>query len=78
MSTPPSRSRTPEQILASIEENRRALTSSVVELQTGFANATNWRRQVRRKPREFAAAAAGAGFLLGGGIVALGGLLARK
>jgi len=69
--------RTPEEILASIEENRRALTNSVVELQTGVQQATDWRRQVRRRPREFAAVAAGAGFLLGGGIVALGGLLSR-
>jgi hypothetical protein len=73
-----SRNRTPEEIIASIEENRRALTNSVVELQTGFQQATDWRRQVRRRPREFAGAAAAAGFLLGGGIVALGGLLARR
>ena len=69
--------RTPEEIRASIEAHRLELSHSVTELTAGVQLATNWRRHVRRHPREFAGAAAAAGFLLGGGIVALGGLLSR-
>ena len=72
-----SRERTPEEIRASIEQNRQELTKAVVDLSTGVTQATDWRRQVGRRPQEFAGAAAAAGFLLGGGIVALGGLLSR-
>lgn len=71
----PPQSRTPEEIRASIESHRNELASSVVELSAGVQLATNWRRQVARHPKEFAGAAAAVGFLLGGGLVALGGLL---
>lgn len=69
--------RTPEQIRASIEAHRTDLARSVGELTVGVSQATDWRRHVRRRPTQFAGAAAAAGFLLGGGIVALGGLLSR-
>jgi ElaB/YqjD/DUF883 family membrane-anchored ribosome-binding protein len=72
-----STSRTPEQIRASIESHRSDLARSVGELTVGVNQATDWRRHVRRRPNQFAGAAAAAGFLLGGGIVALGGLLSR-
>lgn len=75
--TSPQRTRTPDEIRASIEEHRSQLVRSVTELTVGVQQATNWRRQVGRRPKEFAGAAAAAGFLLGGGIVALGGLLSR-
>ncbi len=67
--------RTPEEIRASIEAHRNDLASSVTELTVGVQQVTDWRRQVRRHPMEIAGAAAAAGFILGGGIVALGGLL---
>ncbi|MDQ8044854.1 MAG: DUF3618 domain-containing protein [Solirubrobacteraceae bacterium] len=69
--------RTPEEIRASIESHRADLAKSVGELTVGVNLATDWRRQVGRHPNEFAGAAAAIGFLLGGGIVALGGLLSR-
>jgi ElaB/YqjD/DUF883 family membrane-anchored ribosome-binding protein len=69
--------RTPEQIRASIESHRNELARSVTDLSVGVQQATDWRRHVRRNPTQFAGAAAAAGFLLGGGIVALGGLLSR-
>ncbi|MBO9535000.1 MAG: DUF3618 domain-containing protein [Solirubrobacteraceae bacterium] len=67
--------RTPEEIRASIESHRDDLTKAVGELTVATQQATDWRRQVGRKPIPFAGAAAAAGFLLGGGLVALGGLL---
>jgi dienelactone hydrolase len=69
--------RTPEEIRASIESHRQELAQSVTDLSVGVSQATDWRRQVSRHPQEIAGAAAVAGFLLGGGIVALGGLLSR-
>ncbi|MDO9357249.1 MAG: DUF3618 domain-containing protein [Solirubrobacteraceae bacterium] len=69
--------RTPDEIRASIESHRQDLAKSVTELSVGVSQATDWRRHVRRRPQQFAGAAAAAGFLLGGGIVALGGLLSR-
>lgn len=70
--------RTPEEIRASIERNRQELSRAVGELSTGVSQATDWRLQVRRRPKEIAGAAVGAGFLLGGGIVALGGILGGR
>lgn len=67
--------RTPEEIRASIEAQRNELASSVVELTAGVQLATNWRRQVARHPKEIGGAALAVGFILGGGLVALGGLL---
>lgn len=69
--------RTPEEIRASIESHRNELARAVTDLSVATTNATDWRRQVRRRPRELAGVAAAAGFLLGGGLVALGGLLSR-
>lgn len=67
--------RTPEEIRASIDAHRNQLTQAVGDLTVATQQATDWRRQVRRKPLPIAGAAAAAGFLLGGGLVALGGLL---
>lgn len=73
--TQPSAKRTPEEIRASIEAQRVELASSVTELTAGVNLATDWRRQVARHPKEIGGAALAAGFILGGGLVALGGLL---
>ncbi len=67
--------RTPDEIRASIEGHRNQLTQAVGDLTVATQQATDWRRQVGRKPLPFAGAAVAAGFLLGGGLVALGGLL---
>ena len=73
--SPQPKSRTPEEIRASIESQRGELTRAIGDLTVAANQATDWRRQVRRKPMPFAGAAVAAGFILGGGLVALGGLL---
>ncbi len=70
--------RTPEEIRASIEANRRALGTSMERLQNEIAVLTDWRRQLRERQREVAIGAAVAGFVIGGGIAAIGGLFRRK
>ena len=67
--------RTTDEIRASIEEHRLELAAAVAELTVGVNQATDWRLQVARHPQQLGGAAVAAGFLLGGGIVALGGLL---
>lgn len=69
--------RTPEEIRASIESHRTELARAVTDLSVATTNATDWRRHVRRRPRELTGVAAAAGFLLGGGLIALGGILSR-
>lgn len=65
--------RTPEQIRASIEANRVELGVSLERLRTEVAELTNWRRQIELHRREALVGAAVAGFVIGGGIAALGG-----
>jgi Protein of unknown function (DUF3618) len=67
--------RSTDEIRASIESHRNELTRAVGELSTAATQATDWRRQVARKPKPFAGAALTAGFILGGGLIALGSLL---
>jgi hypothetical protein len=67
--------RSPEQIRESIELNRRELGSSLEQLRTEVAALTDWRRQLREHRREALIAAAVAGFVIGGGIAGLGGLV---
>ena len=70
--------RTPEQIRASIEENRRALGSSMETLQSEIAVLTDWRSQIVKHQKQVVIGAAVAGFVIGGGIAAFGGLFRRK
>jgi hypothetical protein len=67
--------RTPEEIRASIEANREALATSVVRLRGEVAEITDWRRQLQRNQPVVLAASAVGGFLLGGGLAGLGGIL---
>jgi hypothetical protein len=77
MSTPePGRS--PDQIRASIEETRRELAFSVNDLRSKVDEVTDWRRQIAEN-RDAAMVAAGVvGFVVGGGVGALIGLLKRR
>ena len=70
--------RTPEQIRASIEANRVALGTSLEKLHGEIAVLTDWRGQLRKHQKNAVIGAAVAGFVLGGGIAAFGGLFRRK
>lgn len=60
--------RTPEEIRASIEQNRQELGMSLVRLRDEVTELTNWRGQLRRNEKNLQIAAATAGFVLAGGI----------
>ncbi len=67
--------RTPEQIRASIEQNRQELGSSIAVLRAEVTALTDWRQQLRDHRREALIAAAVAGFVIGGGIAGVTGVL---
>jgi len=69
--------RSPEEIRASIEANRAELGVSLTHLRGEVTALTDWRAHIRAHQREVLITAAVAGFVLGGGIAALGGLLRR-
>ncbi len=66
--------RTPEEIRGSIERNRNELGTAVQSLRTEVVKLTDWRSQLRRNEPTVLIGAAAAGFVLGGGIAALGAL----
>ena len=66
--------RTPEEIRASIEQNRQELGTSLEKLRHEVVVLTDWRAQLRANQEQLVRGAAVAGFVLGGGIAALGGL----
>jgi hypothetical protein len=70
--------RTPEEIRRSIEANRAELGMAVEKLRAEVAVVTDWRGQLRANQKNVLIGAAVAGFVLGGGIAAMGGLLRRK
>jgi hypothetical protein len=70
--------RTPEEIRASIEANRKELGTSLERLHGDIAVLTDWRGQLRKHQKQAVIGAAVAGFVLGGGIAAFGGLLRRR
>jgi dienelactone hydrolase len=67
--------RTPEEIRASIEQNRLELGSSLEKLRGEVEQLTDWRSQLRSHQQQVTVGAGAAGFVLGGGIAALGSLL---
>jgi hypothetical protein len=71
----PTPSRTPDEIRASIERNREQLGVSLEKLRVEVVELTDWRARARNHQRELTLGAAAAGFVLGGGIAGLGGLL---
>jgi hypothetical protein len=70
--------RSPEEIRQSIESNRHELVQSVDKLRAEVAVVTDWRRHLRRHKREVIIGAAVAGFVIGGGIAAMGGMFGRR
>ena len=70
--------RKPEEIRASIEANRAELAVSVGRLRGDVAQLADWRGFVSRHRTQVMVGAAVTGFVLGGGIAALSGVLARR
>jgi hypothetical protein len=70
--------RSPEEIRRSIEANRAELGMALEKLRTEVAVVTDWRAQIRANQKNVLIGAAVAGFVLGGGIAAVGGLLRRR
>jgi hypothetical protein len=66
--------RTPEEIRASIDQNRRELGTAVEKLRVEVVQLTDWRSQLRNHQQQVLIGAGVAGFVLGGGIAALGAL----
>lgn len=70
--------RSPEEIRASIEQNRAELGQSLERLRGEVVRLTDWRGQLRQHQPQATVAAGVAGFVIGGGIAALGGVLFRR
>jgi hypothetical protein len=75
---PSPQTRTPDEIRASIETNRAALAQSLVRLRGEVAEVTDWRKQILTHRKQVLIGAGVAGFVIGGGIAAIGGLFRRK
>ena len=67
--------RSPEEIRASIESNRQELGVALDRLRGEVAEATDWRKQIQTHQRQVITGAAVAGFVIGGGIAGLFGLM---
>ena len=67
--------RTPEEIRRSIEANRAELGVAVDRLRGEVAEISDWRKQLNKHRKQVLIGAAVAGFVIGGGIAALTGLV---
>ncbi|MFZ0089406.1 MAG: DUF3618 domain-containing protein [Solirubrobacteraceae bacterium] len=70
----PQPTRRPEEIRDSIERNRRELGTAVEQLRGEVVKLTDWRGQLRRYERPVLIGAGVAGFVLAGGVAAVGAL----
>jgi Protein of unknown function (DUF3618) len=70
--------RTAEEIRRSIEANRAELGMAVDRLRAEVAEIADWRKQINRRRKQFLIGAAVAGFVIGGGIAALGALVSGR
>ena len=75
---PPSGARTPAQIRDSIEHHRKELGRSVETLKAEVEHVKDWRGHIQRNKVPVIVGAALAGFVIGGGFAALGGLFSRR
>ncbi len=66
--------RTPEEIRASIEQNRQELGTAIERVRVEVVKLTDWRSQLRRYEPQVLIGAGVAGFVLGGGLAAIGAL----
>ncbi|MBV9006664.1 MAG: DUF3618 domain-containing protein [Solirubrobacterales bacterium] len=67
----PAPARSPQEIRASIEQNRQQLGTSLEKLRLEVGRLTDWRAQLRNHQREIMIGAGVAGFVLGGGVAAI-------
>jgi len=74
----PPQQRTSAEIRASIEANRAEFATSLDSLRGEVVKATDWRAQVTSHKREVMIGTAVVGFVLGGGLAALGGVFTRR
>ncbi len=70
--------RTPQEIKRSIEANRAELGLAVERLRGEVAEVADWRKHLRNNQKQILIGAAVAGFVLGGGIGAMTGLLSGR
>ena len=70
--------RSAAEIRRSIEANRTDLGLAVERLRGEVTRATDWRGQFRRHQKEILIGAAVTGFVLGGGVAAMTGLLTGR
>jgi len=70
--------RTPEEIKRSIEANRAELGLAVEKLRGEVAEVADWRKHLRNNQKQVLIGAAVAGFVLGGGLAAMTGLLTGR
>jgi hypothetical protein len=70
--------RSPEEIRRSIEANRAELGLALERLRTEVAEVTDWRKQLRTHRKQVLIGAAVAGFVLGGGVAAITGLVTGR
>ena len=70
--------RTPEEIRRSIEANRAELGLAVEKLRGEVTEVADWRKHLRNNQKQVMIGAAVAGFVLGGGIAAMTGLMTGR
>jgi len=70
--------RSAEEIRQSIEANRAELGMAVERLRGEVTKATDWRGQFQRHRKQVLVGAAVAGFVLGGGVAAMTGMLTGR
>ena len=66
--------RSPEEIRDSMERNRKELGTAVEHLRVEVVKLTDWRSQLRPHQTQVMIGAGVAGFVLGGGLAAIGAL----
>ncbi len=66
--------RSPQEIRSSMERNREELGTAVERLRVEVVKLTDWRSQLRQYEPQVLIGAGVAGFVLGGGLAAIGAL----
>lgn len=70
--------RSSQEIRDSIESNRMELAVSLQRLRGEVIELADWRAQIVRHKRGVMIAALASGFVVGGGVAALSGMLSRR